>query len=266
MKYNDDDDDDDDDETVFASDDEEIPDEFAEGDHLTWRKENSFSDWTIVITVANEPNDSAGGEEEESESSRRGSCNNKKSTYKVHKERLAMGPRRSGYFARLLNGAAFAESHDNTSHIELNRLAAKAFPAFLDYMYTMGQKMDFETVNATALYSLAEYFDVQRLRCEAKQFCLQDINKTTWCAYYEHAKCLQEDCILQAAMKFIGININKIPAHQEDSELVHFIYKITDVQFWLDLMQEQVDKGTISSISHNLSCYIAHFCLYHDPS
>jgi BTB/POZ domain len=77
-------------------------------------------------------------------------------------------------------GTTFSEAQDNTSRIELNELAAKAFPEFLDYVYMPGQKMEFKTENATALYSLAKYFDVQRLRYGAKQFFRQDLRTTTW--------------------------------------------------------------------------------------
>jgi BTB/POZ domain len=185
---------DDEDEPFFASDDDEIPDEFAKGDHLTWRKGNSFSDWTIIITVAK---DNKTNKDKAAVASDR---NTKACTFHVHKERLALGPRRSGYFARLLSGN-FAESQENISRIELNEFAAKAFPQFLDYMYMTGQKMEFKTEKATALYSLGKYFDVQRLRHEAKQFILKDLSKKTWCTYCANAKLLQEDKILLAATK-----------------------------------------------------------------
>jgi hypothetical protein len=130
MTYHHHDNDDMDDE-AFASDDEEIPDEFAKGDHLIWRKENSFSDWTIVIITAtttgvasSKPHEeeddeeeasvkddkAGGGDDEDDVASGNDDGKNKRGekviqqafTYKVHKERLAIGPRRSGYFARLL--------------------------------------------------------------------------------------------------------------------------------------------------------------------
>lgn len=47
-----------------------------------------------------------------------------------------------------------------------------------------------------------------------------------------------------------------------DVKIMHGICYVTDTQFWLDVMEEPVEKGTISNVSNNLSLYIAVFCRF----
>jgi BTB/POZ domain len=251
-------------------DDEILPDETVQ-DLLNWRKQDSFSDWTIVISVIkNAPHHQTTRDEddgrEEAQEEERGdddtTCSTKELTFHVHKQNLACGPRRSEYFVKLFaNKGNFAESHDNTSRIELTELAAAAFPALLDYMYMVGQKMTFCTETATALYSLAKYFDVRRLRHDVKQFCFLDMRQADTCGtYYEHATMLQEHAILEPATKYCRDNIYYINNHT--SRLLH----VADAQFWLDLMEERVEKGTMSNVSKKVSIHICMFCQNHKVS
>jgi BTB/POZ domain len=236
-----------------AHSDDELPDESIQ-DYLSWRKEDSFSDWTIIITVT-KPCVGLFSIEE-----------SKVITYNVHKTAMAIGPRRSGYFARLFgNDGRFSESQDNTSRIELNELQAMAFPDLLDYIYMPCRKERvFTTLNATPLYSLAKYFDVRRLRHETKKFFLQDMSKSTCSTYYEHAKILQEDDIQEAAALCFREHIQnvKIMHGMYDVKVMPRMYEVTDTQFWLEVMEEQVEKGTISNVSNSLSVYIAGFCRF----
>lgn len=55
--------------------------------------------------------------------------------FNVHKFFVAHGARRSEYFSRLIRSKVrFHEKDFNTSVINLDPLAAKAFPALLDYV------------------------------------------------------------------------------------------------------------------------------------
>jgi BTB/POZ domain len=223
----------------YGSDDD-LPEESIEN-RLSWRKyDDPFADWKIVILNTK---------------------SNQEITYNVRKSVRADGPRRSKYFVRLFeNDGNFSEAQDKTSHIELNDLQAKAFPEFLDYMYSVGQKMSFTTDHTTALYSLAKYFGVARLQNEVKKFCLEDMQTVETCGtYYEHATTiLQEEAILQPAAKYCRENIGQIISHT--SRLLY----VPDPQFWLDLMKEHAEKGTIKSkIGFRLSLHIAQFCIYH---
>jgi BTB/POZ domain len=211
------------DEEAFHSD-HELPEESAE-EHLSWRNDISFSDWKIVICVTKSCNEINENNERDGESG-------KEFIYNCHKNILAIGPRRSEYFVRLFeNDGTFLESHDNTSRIELHELEAKAFPGFLDYMYKTGEKVEFATDTATALYSLSKYFGARRLQHEVKKFCLRDLRQSDSCGtYYEHAKILQAESLLEATTKYCTRYIRQI---NEDSHLLH----VTDAQFWIDLME-----------------------------
>jgi BTB/POZ domain len=157
---------------------------------------------------------------------------------------------------RLFDGN-FVESQDTTSRIELVELQAKAFPDLLDYLYSVGDKMSFTTDTATALYSIAKYFGVARLQNEVKKFCLEDMQSVDRCGtYYEHAKILQEDGILEPAATFCRDNIKSITCKSR-------LLRVADPQFWLDLMKEHAERGTNSSLESRLSAHIAQFCFYH---
>jgi BTB/POZ domain len=262
----------------FDSDDE-MSDECSQ-DRLSWRKDDCFSDWTIVIKLAatssdtpiSEPKDSNNDTSSSTQSEQQNAAiiQDQVFTYTVHKTAMAVGSRRSEYFVRLFDGK-FAEAQDCTSRIELNELTAKAFPLFLDYLYGKTRMQLFTADNATALYSLAKYFDVRRLRHEVKRFILQDMQpsgdatnrmSTSCSTYYKHAKVLHEDAILQAATKCFRVHLPNVKINWH-------MALVTDHVFWLDLMNDEIEKngGSISSsISRKLSCYIAHYCNLHHPS
>jgi BTB/POZ domain len=254
---------------AFNSDDE-LPQESFE-ERLSWRSDDSFSDWTIIIRVEAEsishPADE--GDDGREDVNRKKSGANKEFTYHVHKNILALGPRRSEYFVRLFESeGTFAESQDNTSRIELHDLAAKAFPEFLDHMYYyktgVGNEVEFTTDNATALYSLAKYFEVRRLCHDAKKFCLQDLQTSKTCStYYDHAKQLQASSILEATTNYCVRSDMSLFTH---SRLLH----VTDAQFWIDLMEERlrqpINWSGIRWRDIEMSQLLAAFCQIHSVS
>jgi len=106
---------------------------------LCWRDppESSLSDWTIHVAAPELP----------------------PATYHVHRAMLATGLRRSEYFSRLFTGAGasgLAESARRGSSVELQPSAARAFPAFLDFVYKGDLPID--NTSAIALLHLANYF------------------------------------------------------------------------------------------------------------
>ncbi|GKZ00258.1 hypothetical protein MPSEU_000978700 [Mayamaea pseudoterrestris] len=116
---------------------------------LDWRHDPivSFADYEIVITV-----------EGTTEST----------SYHVHKIFLSSG---SAYFAGIWGaGANFAEGHENTSQICLDRLTADAFPHLLDYLYwvyanhgRIGLLAASDYWENVSLYWLADYFKIHQL-------------------------------------------------------------------------------------------------------
>lgn len=182
-------------------------------EQLIWRldPEESFSDWTIEITV------------EASEDIY---------TFHVHKSYLATGLRKSEYFVRLFSQAKrFSESKTETSKIQLNRMAAEAFPVMLDWVYAVGDNLKVSTENATALHFLGEYFENPRLRWESQFFWKTDMSVQNWKTYYEHAKLFKDELILAALTRF---SIDHIEEFSTDSDIT----RITDTDFWLDVLIE----------------------------
>jgi hypothetical protein len=165
---------------------------------LKWRGDpaETHSDWTIEIVSKQQGKADETQEEEETVVD----------TYHVHKFVLAYGARRSEYFVNLFSsrGKCFAESKSSTSRIELEPLAAKAFPKVLDYIYaTHREKLDIDTETATALHFLGSYFGLRALRWETKQFWKGDITCKTAATYYSHARIFHDDKIKERVTSFV---------------------------------------------------------------
>jgi len=107
-----------------AYDSDREPPAIDDDELQTWKldPQESHSDWTIEIVSET--------------TTEGGKVTTKTDTYHVHKHVLSTGPRKSEYFTRLFqNEGRFAESQSKCSRIELHELAAKAFPAFLSFLY-----------------------------------------------------------------------------------------------------------------------------------
>ena len=126
---------------------------------LLWRldKDESFSDWTIEVSVTNKRNG--------------------KKTYHVHKTSLGLGPKKSEYFEALLTSGQFSESSNSTSEVELHEDTAKYFDVFLDYMYTHPSECAYliNRDNRSALQYLAKYFLVHKLTEDILNFIRHDM-------------------------------------------------------------------------------------------
>ena len=142
----------------YASDDDELSSS-EECEQLSWRSdpESSHSDWTIEIIVAGEKTPT---------------------TYNVHCNIIGYGPKKSEYFGSILDPSkGFAESQSRTSRIELEKIAADAFPAFLDYLYAPKdqERKRIKNENAVAL----KYLVSPRL-----MDVLSMLRLSASCAYY----------------------------------------------------------------------------------
>jgi len=210
----------------------------------SWRldPDESLSDWTIEIVVNGTSH----------------------ATYHVHKHVLVVGPRKSGYFVRLFaEGGRFAEAANSKSRIELEPLAAEYFPQLLDYLYFPDRDAEFDTDNTVALYSMANYFEMRRLRFEAKVFWKAGIRSPrTSGTYYEHAYLLNESKLLEAAKAACATNIICIDG--KTSRLVH----VPDPEFWLHVLNTNKRRITTNRMfstyfSKHTSTLIAEFALIH---
>lgn len=134
---------------------------------VTWHKSawrmdpsNSYSDWTVEIDVLS----SAGLDTDVPPIS-----------FQVHKFFLAVGSRKSLYFDRLFR-SPMKESTVGKTRLTLESSAAKAFPAFLDYIYS--GDLDLDPSSAVALGYLGDYFAVAKLQPLVDAFIRKDIQES----------------------------------------------------------------------------------------
>lgn len=234
------------------SDDEEIPPD--KSNNLNWRANPSetLSDWKIKVSIAADVPIKVGNFVENTITNE-----TPVHTYHVHKCILAYGWRQSRYFSRLFHSAdQYAEATDFTSRIELKPLAADAFPQLLDFMYSTDGKLDINTQNATALYSLGQYFEIPQLRREAKQFWKNDMNLDNVDTYYEHAKIFHVDKLLHAVTEMCALRLMDISPSSK-------ILEVSDPQLWIEVIESKGSVSPCASVhdrSHHLSRLMAEYC------
>jgi hypothetical protein len=88
--------------------------------------------------------------------------------YHVHKTYLAVGPRKSEYFASLFR-SQIKETTTNASEITLQDNAADAIPLILDFMYAK-EYLSISVAQAMSLQFLAQCFAIKRLRRNVTSF------------------------------------------------------------------------------------------------
>jgi hypothetical protein len=118
---------------------------------LFWRQNpaKSLSDWTIEVI----PNGLKTAQK-----------------YHVHREILAVGPKRSEYFARLF--VSQKPKPSNKSVLELGLNEARVFYLLLDHMYSSTDtRPTLDMGTACALYSLADQLEVPSLLLSISDFC-----------------------------------------------------------------------------------------------
>ncbi|GKY91261.1 hypothetical protein MPSEU_000098700 [Mayamaea pseudoterrestris] len=173
--------------------------------------------------------------------------------YHVHKSMLALGPRKSEYFARLLQGA-FSETLSGVSRIPLNKLAANAFPAVLDFIYG-APKLDCTKNTATALHYLGQYFGIRRLRFQARKFWEKDLNLENCATYYQQASDFHDNRILRRVQVILGsLNLLKLSPESE-------IMNVIDPPFMLVILQTAdlvLNDETKANSSSHVSRLVAH--------
>jgi len=171
-------------------------------------------------------------------------------TYNVHRSVIAVGPKKSEYFACLLKNEQFAESDAKKSRIvDLHEQAAAMFGTLLDFVY--GQNIfhgQLLSKNTAALYHLADYFGVKKLAVKIKKQW-QDEMKVQECGFYfRQAQIFRNDLLMKLVLTKCAKNIAAIKA---DSELAN----VADYQFWLDLLRLNNGKENLL-----LSDLVAEFC------
>ena len=178
---------------------------------LLWRldKDESFSDWTIKVSVANDNN---------GESNEMG-----KTTYHVHKNILGLGPKKSGYFEAILKSGQFSESCNSTSVVELPADVAACFPDFLDYMYAQPSecKCIIKRENLRALQYFAKYFLVPKLTSAIHGFIIEDMQNLDQVeGYVNEFGCTEDDESRKMLALAANVCAEKILRIGKDSSLL----------------------------------------------
>ncbi|CAB9511425.1 nervous system development [Seminavis robusta] len=189
-------------------------------DGFFWRgdPQETFSDWTIVITFTD------------------GDNKEQATTYHVHKCILAHGDRKSGYFAKTFKNA-FQESQECTSRIELHKSTASLFPAVLDYLYGSATRLLFASKDVIAMHSLGEYFEIAQLRKDVEDFFCQEniIFLTTSEGLgrdYLRAKELRNQTMLSLCAKHCArVLVNP------GMDLADLVDLCVDFDFWVDVIR-----------------------------
>ena len=147
---------------------------------------NSFSDWKIRIKIQNNKSKKEEGDEYSPDNS----CVDR--TYNVHRNILAIGERRSGYFANLLHYGI--DDGNSCSDIELSSRAATYFPDLLDFLYS-STAFDITTRNAVALLFLSQAFQVVSLETKVEKFLQEDIKLSNFGYYMSDALYFSDETI-----------------------------------------------------------------------
>ena len=218
---------------------------------LTWRSDPkvSLSDWTIHVVA-------------------KGS--NSHTSYHCHKSVLAVGPKRSHFFAATFAQAEpkkstprryskggndpidfhdgmtvpgsqlvdYTDHRSNTTRLEVERLAAQAFPALLDYMYSANGDLDINTENATALFALSAQLGIRSLRRKVKDFWTRDLCMENLSTYYGHARVFKDAKILSYAEDFCAKHIFEVK-----ETLVVEILTAVDPHFFLRVVTSDAMQG-----------------------
>mmetsp|Transcript_3118 Transcript_3118/g.4539 ORF Transcript_3118/g.4539 Transcript_3118/m.4539 type:complete len:326 (-) Transcript_3118:249-1226(-) len=140
-------------------------------------------------------------------------CGEEVTSYHVHRNILAVGPRRSEYFVRLFQSDTEVTEHKTgKSSIQLEEPAACAFPLMLDYMYNQSENLEsvLTTENAISMRFLASYFGVEALFDDVNKFIQKDLIYKTAPAYVTYADFHHDEKVLEAARALCADNVCNI--------------------------------------------------------
>jgi hypothetical protein len=216
---------------------------------LSWRldPDESLSDWLLTVTstdsvpcIPRRRNDAASAsagcssdanndEADDQLDDLADSMSPHAKKYHVHRAQLAVGPRRSDYFATLFKNRrrmmrdksdqelekGSDKSTDGT-YIELKASAAAAFPIMLDFMYSpIGTPVEATTESAVALRHLASCFGIRELFNSITDFIKRDLRPETAPTYLVEAATYKHDKLTAASLKicaesFMNIKLSVI--------------------------------------------------------
>jgi hypothetical protein len=187
-------------------------------DALTWRLDpsESLSDWTIKVTI-------------------KGS--GRVESYHVHKNILAVGKRKSEYFAKIFK----TQNHQygegsNTTEIAFAETAARMVPVVLDWIYSDQSAIEFSTETVLGLRYLSQFFGIHPLFEKAMKFIRKDLSLKTIIPYYKGSTDLGDKKIRLIVARHCARNVNLIPTFHE-------LIRVMDPQFFFLVISSQCIEG-----------------------
>lgn len=124
--------------------------------------------------------------------------------YHVHRNILAIGSRRTGYFANLFHYGI--DDGDHSTNIELSERAASFFPDLLDYMYA-SKAFAISTENAVSLLFLSQAFQMPMLQRQVETFIESDIGLSNIGSYLSDALYYSDEKMVMTVMEKCGKEI-----------------------------------------------------------
>ena len=233
---------------------------------LTWRldPDESLSDWTLTV-VSNPSLDQKDDDNKEEEPDE---DRNQETTvrsipssyfktplvihptkkYFVHRTQLAVGPRRSEYFAKLFRNKQPKGSKANGTRIEVRPAAATSFPAMLDFIYSpLGSPAQVTTESAVALRHLATCFGIRELFDFVTEFIKKDLCYETSPTYLMEAQNFRHQKLFDVSLTLCA----------ENFELIKFSKIVT---LSAELFVMVVDTEELKCSSEVLSSRVASYC------
>lgn len=223
---------------------------------LSWRLENSLSDYKIVVTSP-APDGTPSSNKKTSHDETK-SPPKSEEVYHVHRSMLAVGPHNSLYFARLfLSKTELTEHASNTSSVELEPSAANAFPKMLDFIYSArkDKASNVTSQDAVPLRYLASYFGVEALFEEVNNFIRSDLKYTNAPIYVAEAMIYNDEKILDAASLLCAQNVTNIAPE---------VMAALPLKCFRDILLSPNLDGQRQQNSEIISRQIASFCRKHD--
>lgn len=172
-----------------------------------WRLE-SFSDWTIIVKYLTSCFSTEEG------GSHVGSQAWKTDTYNVHRCYIAVVPRPCSYFSGIMTSGAFQEGGVKTTEVIVDELTAKAFPKFLDFIYTGKVEADGDSI--IPLRWLAKYFGNDSIGPHLEAFAPKCEELLV---IYEHAKKLDDEGYFDVIGACLGKRLAKAYERLSTKEL-----------------------------------------------
>ena len=209
----------------------------TEDDALTWRldPETSLSDWTIRITNKDD-----------------GTIKD----FHVHKNMLAVGGRKSEYFATVFKTTARDANPATVTDISMATTAITSMPALLDFMYS-SDPLRVTTSNALGLRYLSRKLGVKKAFDIAMEFIHMDISLATVSQYYMDSSNLKDEKIMGTVANLCGQHILSI---EPTSEL---LYKF-DAAFLAKIMKSPGIDSDEKKL--HVSLLVASYCRYHEDT